>query len=124
MQFKIKTVCQDFVLAKNINFCQCCGSRSGFNGVRGSLSGSGLRFRLKFLVIKTLGTDWIRIRIHLKCWVRIHNTDFCLQSNIIILQKNGAGLHTASSCYWDNSTDGSCTVRKSFKHFITRIIIF
>jgi len=29
----------------------------------------------------------------------------------VIMQKNGAGLHTASSCYWDNSTDGSCTVR-------------
>mmetsp|Transcript_22592 Transcript_22592/g.37273 ORF Transcript_22592/g.37273 Transcript_22592/m.37273 type:complete len:114 (+) Transcript_22592:89-430(+) len=29
----------------------------------------------------------------------------------IIMQKNGAGLHTASSCYWDNTTDGSCTVR-------------
>jgi hypothetical protein len=24
-----------------------------------------------------------------------------------IMQKNGAGLHSASSCYWDNSTDGS-----------------
>ena len=23
-----------------------------------------------------------------------------------IMQKNGAGLHSASSCYWDNSTDG------------------
>ena len=23
-----------------------------------------------------------------------------------VVQKNGAGLHTASSCYWDNSTDG------------------
>ena len=23
-----------------------------------------------------------------------------------MFQKNGAGLHTASSCYWDNSTDG------------------
>ncbi|XP_015415504.1 PREDICTED: dynein light chain Tctex-type 1 [Myotis davidii] len=29
----------------------------------------------------------------------------------IIMQKNGAGLHTASSCFWDSSTDGSCTVR-------------
>ncbi|XP_030638565.1 dynein light chain Tctex-type 1 isoform X1 [Chanos chanos] len=29
----------------------------------------------------------------------------------IIMQKNGAGLQTASSCFWDNSTDGSCTVR-------------
>ncbi|XP_063233828.1 dynein light chain Tctex-type 1 isoform X2 [Bacillus rossius redtenbacheri] len=28
-----------------------------------------------------------------------------------IMQKNGAGLHSASSCFWDNSTDGSCTVR-------------
>ena len=22
------------------------------------------------------------------------------------MQKNGAGLHTASSCFWDNQTDG------------------
>ena len=22
------------------------------------------------------------------------------------MQKNGAGLHTASSCFWDNTTDG------------------
>ena len=29
----------------------------------------------------------------------------------VIMQKNGAGLHTASSCFWDNTTDGSCTVR-------------
>ncbi|XP_048397132.1 dynein light chain Tctex-type 1-like [Stegostoma tigrinum] len=28
-----------------------------------------------------------------------------------IMQKSGAGLHTASSCYWDSNTDGSCTVR-------------
>ncbi|EEB20358.1 dynein light chain Tctex-type, putative [Pediculus humanus corporis] len=28
-----------------------------------------------------------------------------------IMQKTGAALHTASSCYWDNNTDGSCTVR-------------
>ncbi|VDN10996.1 unnamed protein product [Dibothriocephalus latus] len=24
----------------------------------------------------------------------------------VIMQKCGAGLHTASSCYWDNTTDG------------------
>ncbi|KAM5229021.1 dynein light chain Tctex-type 1 isoform 1-T1 [Ctenodactylus gundi] len=34
----------------------------------------------------------------------------------VIMQKNGAGLHTASSCFWDSTTDGmvfmwSCTVR-------------
>ncbi|KAG5463449.1 MAG: hypothetical protein BJ554DRAFT_7424 [Olpidium bornovanus] len=27
----------------------------------------------------------------------------------IIMQKNGAGLHTASSCFWDNSSDGRCS---------------
>ncbi|XP_065908450.1 dynein light chain Tctex-type 1-like [Dysidea avara] len=29
----------------------------------------------------------------------------------VIMQRNGAGLHTASSCFWDNTSDGSCTVR-------------
>ena len=29
----------------------------------------------------------------------------------VIMQKSGAGLHTASSCFWDNTTDGSCTLR-------------
>ncbi|VDP30968.1 unnamed protein product, partial [Echinostoma caproni] len=24
----------------------------------------------------------------------------------VIMQKSGAGLHTASSCYWDSATDG------------------
>lgn len=54
-------------------------------------------------------------------------TDECLQNCIrrlaglqkpfkyivtcLILQKTGAGLHTAASCYWDSSTDGSRTVR-------------
>ncbi|XP_077474033.1 dynein light chain Tctex-type 1-like [Stigmatopora argus] len=31
--------------------------------------------------------------------------------NCTVMQKSGAGLHTANSCYWDNGTDGSCTVR-------------
>jgi hypothetical protein len=26
-------------------------------------------------IIKTLDPDWIRIRIHLKCWIRIHSSD-------------------------------------------------
>lgn len=54
-------------------------------------------------------------------------TDECLQNCIrrlaglqkpfkyivtcLILQKTGAGLHTAASCYWDSATDGSRTVR-------------
>ncbi|KAG9339482.1 hypothetical protein JZ751_023621 [Albula glossodonta] len=31
--------------------------------------------------------------------------------NCAVMQKSGAGLHTANSCYWDTATDGSCTVR-------------
>ena len=29
----------------------------------------------------------------------------------VLLEKSGAGLRVASSCYWDQTTDGSCTVR-------------
>ncbi|XP_049818801.1 dynein light chain Tctex-type 1-like [Aethina tumida] len=28
-----------------------------------------------------------------------------------IMQKTGSGLHTASACFWDTSTDGQTTVR-------------
>ena len=24
----------------------------------------------------------------------------------VLMQKNGAGLHTATSCFWDNTSDG------------------
>mmetsp|Transcript_2467 Transcript_2467/g.5085 ORF Transcript_2467/g.5085 Transcript_2467/m.5085 type:complete len:114 (-) Transcript_2467:74-415(-) len=39
------------------------------------------------------------------------NKPFKYVVTCVIMQKNGAGLHTASSCYWDNATDGSRTVR-------------
>eukprot|EP00126_Sphaerothecum_destruens_P008136 Sdes_comp20101_c0_seq2m13099 len=42
----------------------------------------------------------------------------------IIMQKNGAGLHTASSCFWDNSTDGSCTVRWENKTMYCIVTVF
>jgi hypothetical protein len=25
----------------------------------------------------------------------------------VVMQKNGAGLHTATSCFWDNTSDGA-----------------
>lgn len=34
------------------------------------------------------------------------NLPTSFQVSCVIMQKNGAGLHTASSCYWDNTTDG------------------
>lgn len=42
----------------------------------------------------------------------------------VIMQKNGAGLHTASSCYWDNASDGSCTVRWENKTMYCIVSVF
>ncbi|XP_044522973.1 dynein light chain Tctex-type 3-like [Gracilinanus agilis] len=28
-----------------------------------------------------------------------------------VMQKSGSGLHTASSCFWDTTSDGTCTIR-------------
>lgn len=42
----------------------------------------------------------------------------------VIMQKNGAGLHTASSCYWDNTTDGSCTIRWENKSMYCIVTVF
>ncbi|KAJ9529685.1 hypothetical protein QJQ45_014451 [Haematococcus lacustris] len=39
------------------------------------------------------------------------NKPFKYVVTCIIMQKNGAGLHTAASCWWDSTTDGSRTVR-------------
>lgn len=39
------------------------------------------------------------------------NKPFKYVVTCLIMQKNGAGLHTAASCFWDNATDGSRTVR-------------
>lgn len=39
------------------------------------------------------------------------NKPFKYVVTCLVMQKNGAGLHTAASCFWDNATDGSRTVR-------------
>ncbi|RZC40650.1 Tctex-1 domain containing protein [Asbolus verrucosus] len=41
-----------------------------------------------------------------------------------IMQKTGAGLHTASSCYWDSTTDGTCTVRWENKTMYCIVTVF
>ncbi|XP_045465232.1 dynein light chain Tctex-type 1-like [Harmonia axyridis] len=41
-----------------------------------------------------------------------------------IMQKNGAEIHTANSCFWDNNTDGSCTVRWENKTIICIVSIY
>ncbi|ESN98823.1 hypothetical protein HELRODRAFT_155903 [Helobdella robusta] len=42
----------------------------------------------------------------------------------VIMQKSGAGLHTASSCYWDSITDGSCTIRWENKTMYCIVSVF
>eukprot|EP00842_Homolaphlyctis_polyrhiza_P001498 jgi/Hompol1/2349/HPOL_005958-RA len=41
-----------------------------------------------------------------------------------IMQKNGAGLHSASSCYWDNSSDGSTTYKYDSKTMYIIVNVF
>ena len=42
----------------------------------------------------------------------------------VIMQRNGAGLHTATSCFWDNSTDGSATLRWENKSMYCLVTVF
>lgn len=42
----------------------------------------------------------------------------------VMLQKTGAGLHTASSCYWDTENDGSCTLRWENKTMYVIMSVF
>ncbi|KAM9840756.1 dynein light chain Tctex-type 1 [Aulostomus maculatus] len=42
----------------------------------------------------------------------------------IIMQQNGAGLQTATSCFWDSSTDGSCVVKWENKTMCCIVTIF
>ncbi|PAA55747.1 hypothetical protein BOX15_Mlig021583g5, partial [Macrostomum lignano] len=44
--------------------------------------------------------------------------------NCVIMQKNGAGLHTASSCFWDSQTDGSCTIKWESKTMHAIVNVF
>ncbi|KXS09959.1 Tctex-1 [Gonapodya prolifera JEL478] len=43
------------------------------------------------------------------------NKPFKYVVTCLIMQRNGAGLHCASSCYWDNATDGSATFKYESK---------
>jgi len=42
----------------------------------------------------------------------------------VIMQKTGAGIHTASSCYWDSTSDGSVTVRWENKTMYCIVSVF
>jgi hypothetical protein len=51
---------------------------------------------------------WCQIRAACS---ELNGPDTLFAVTCIIMQKNGAGLHTASSCFWDNSTDGKLAPR-------------
>eukprot|EP00164_Ancoracysta_twista_P001660 GFYU01002180.1.p1 GENE.GFYU01002180.1~~GFYU01002180.1.p1 ORF type:complete len:130 (-),score=30.87 GFYU01002180.1:234-587(-) len=50
------------------------------------------------------------------------NRPFKYMVTCVIVQRNGAGMHTASSCFWDPNNDGFVTVRwenKTMSCFVT-----
>eukprot|EP00667_Euglena_gracilis_P030613 EG_transcript_42645 len=44
--------------------------------------------------------------------------------NCVIVQRNGAGLHTATSCFWDLDADASCTHKVEFKTMICIVTVY
>lgn len=42
----------------------------------------------------------------------------------MIMQKNGAGMHTASSCYWDSYADGTHTLKWENKTMYCMCTVF
>ncbi|KAI3378156.1 hypothetical protein SNEBB_009136 [Seison nebaliae] len=52
------------------------------------------------------------------------NKPFKYIVSCVVMQKNGAGLHTASSCFWDTTTDGSTTVRWENKTMYCIVSVF
>uniref|UniRef100_A0A7S2JTZ8 Dynein light chain n=1 Tax=Haptolina brevifila TaxID=156173 RepID=A0A7S2JTZ8_9EUKA len=52
------------------------------------------------------------------------NKPFKYVVTAVIMQKNGAGLHTATSCFWDNTTDGSATLRWESKSMYCLVTVF
>jgi dynein light chain Tctex-type 1 len=52
------------------------------------------------------------------------NKPFKYITTVVIMQKNGAGLHTATSCYWDITTDGNATLRWENKTLYCIVSVF
>ena len=55
---------------------------------------------------------------------RLYSVLFPFLVNCVVMQKTGAGLHTAMSCYWDNNTDGSCTIKWENKTMYCIVTVF
>ena len=44
--------------------------------------------------------------------------------NAVIMQRNGAGMTSASSTYWDTDTDGSMSVKWEGEHMYCIVTVF
>uniref|UniRef100_A0A8C5DJ19 Dynein light chain Tctex-type 1 n=1 Tax=Gouania willdenowi TaxID=441366 RepID=A0A8C5DJ19_GOUWI len=42
----------------------------------------------------------------------------------VIMQKTGAGVQSASACFWDNTTDGNCSVTWENKSMYCIVSVF
>ncbi|KAI5078460.1 hypothetical protein GOP47_0006131 [Adiantum capillus-veneris] len=60
------------------------------------------------------------------CMKRLADLDkpFKYVVTCIIMQKNGAGMSTATSCFWDTNVDGSRTIRWENKSMYCIVTVF
>eukprot|EP00744_Colponema_vietnamica_P003193 GILI01004925.1.p1 GENE.GILI01004925.1~~GILI01004925.1.p1 ORF type:complete len:113 (+),score=20.84 GILI01004925.1:128-466(+) len=52
------------------------------------------------------------------------NPNFKYIVSCVIMEKKGAGLHTSTQCYWDNESDGCCSVRWENKGMHCIVTVF
>lgn len=52
------------------------------------------------------------------------NKPFKYITTCVIMQRTGAGLHTASSCYWDSTLDGYAVLRVDMKTMYIIVTVF
>ena len=57
-------------------------------------------------------------------WFTNSNKNFKFIVNCIIMQKAECGLNISGSCYWDNETDGSLTVKHETDSLIAIVNVF
>ncbi len=54
---------------------------------------------------------WFAVGLPRRCASLTLGSRPCPVVTVAIMQKNGAGVHTTHSCFWDTVTDGALTVK-------------
>lgn len=57
-------------------------------------------------------------------WLTLQNKNFKFIVNCLLMQKAECGLNISGSCYWDNDTDGSITVKHESDSVVAIVNIF